>query len=551
MAKGKNILTPAQEVYSQERAKGKTQRQAYLVAFPSSHKWKPETVDNRAYELEKRGEVSARIRRLQEIAARKAVVTRVDIINALGETLKKGVSSISSDAPVDAPAVSAVMGASDRLMKWLPPEKKDESLFIRDFALLVAPSFFEAHRLIDKGDETDFWFKGGRGSTKSSFCSLEVIKWIESHPDQHGVVLMKHKANLRDAAYAQVVWAINALDLADDYEIPDSTLRIKKKSTGQLILFRGCDNANKIKSIKVPFGYIGAIWFEESDMFSGMAEIRKVNQSLSRGGKDCVRLYSFNPPRSKSCWVNVEMQNRLDAGQRVFSSTYLDVPVDWLGEQFIADANELKEKDRQSYDHEYLGLPVGNGTEVFDRVVFREITDEEIAAFEFQHLGQDFGWYPDPWALTASEWQPAKHTILTYMELGGNKLQPSEQAERIKHALTWKDFEDDGETYHHIPVYSDDADPTAIAAQRDNDVNARAAHKGNMRMASYRFLQSNTWVIDPVRCPNLAREVREKQYEINADGEVLNSIPDGNDHWIDATRYAFMKEAKDRRSYRP
>ncbi|MEF9877590.1 MAG: hypothetical protein RR772_11820 [Gordonibacter sp.] len=69
-------------------------------------------------------------------------------------------------------------------------------------------------------------------------------------------------------------------------------------------------------------------------------------------------------------------------------------------------------------------------------------------------------------------------------------------------------------------------------------------------MPSYRFLQSCTWVIDPVRCPHLAKEVREQQYDQNKDGEWLNAIPDGNDHWIDATRYAFMREARSRYAYR-
>ena len=79
---------------------------------------------------------------------------------------------------------------------------------------------------------------------------------------------------IRDSA--QVVWAINMMGLQDDYDMPDSTLRIRKKSTGQLILFRGCDNPKKIKSVKVPFGHIGIGWFEEADMFRGMAEIRMV-----------------------------------------------------------------------------------------------------------------------------------------------------------------------------------------------------------------------------------------------------------------------------------
>ena len=38
------------------------------------------------------------------------------------------------------------------------------------------------------------------------------------------------------------------------------------------------------------------------------------------------------------------------------------------------------------------------------------------------------------------------------------------------------------------------------------------------------------------------------QYAVNKDGEVLNEIPDGNDHWIDAVRYSLMPVVRRARS---
>ena len=74
-----------------------------------------------------------------------------------------------------------------------------------------------------------------------------IIGYIETHPGEHAAALMKRKNSLRNAVYAQVVWAIHELGLADGYEMPVSTLRIRKKSTGQLILFAGCDDPHKSK----------------------------------------------------------------------------------------------------------------------------------------------------------------------------------------------------------------------------------------------------------------------------------------------------------------
>lgn len=548
-------LTPKQEAFVQGVVSGLSQRDAYIKAYPAAAKWKPETVDSKASHALADGKVRARYEALQAEAAKQATLSRVKLLtrlDCLADAAEKVVKRVyADDGRINYNAADALVKATKQLLPYAQDDlEADEREFVADFALMLAPSFLEPHRIIQREQQRDMWMAGGRGSTKSSWASLELVYHIERNPDQHGLVMMRYKNQIRDSAYAQVVWAIHALGVEDDYDMPDSTFRIRKKSTGQLIVFKGCDNPNKVKGIKLPFGYIGFIWVEEADMFRGMAEIRKVLQSATRGGPAAIRVFTFNPPRTKACWINQEMERRRDAGEPVYASTYLDVPPEWLGEQFISDAEELRRIDPQAYDHEYMGLPVGLGGDVFDRVEFRTVTDEEIDAFDNMRCGQDFGWFPDPWAFTISEWQPGLRRIVTWYEDGGNKLQPNEQAARIMEALTWSDDASGEAVYHAARVLSDDADPTAIAAQKDAGVSARPAGKGNMRDASYRFLQSCRWVIDPVRCPRLAKEVREMQYEQGPDGEWLNSIPDGNDHWVDATRYAFMREARSKRAYR-
>ena len=44
-----------------------------------------------------------------------------------------------------------------------------------DLTKLIAPSFYGVHHDIKAGRHTHYWLKGGRGSTKSSFISVEII----------------------------------------------------------------------------------------------------------------------------------------------------------------------------------------------------------------------------------------------------------------------------------------------------------------------------------------------------------------------------------------
>src|SRR5690606_21797242 len=119
------------------------------------------------------------------------------------------------------------------------------------------------------------------------------------------------------------------------------------------------------------------------------------NQSLMRGGKKFTVFYSYNPPKSANNWGNAEgMLTRPD--RLVHHTNYLTVPREWLGEQFIIEAEHLKVTKPQSYEHEYLGSITGTGGEVFGNVQCRKISDEEIEEFHNVRRGLDFGYAIDP-----------------------------------------------------------------------------------------------------------------------------------------------------------
>lgn len=62
-------LTPKQESFAAELAKGKTQAEAYRIAFPESLKWKDESIWQRASKLAADVKVQSRVREMTSKAA--------------------------------------------------------------------------------------------------------------------------------------------------------------------------------------------------------------------------------------------------------------------------------------------------------------------------------------------------------------------------------------------------------------------------------------------------------------------------------------------------
>jgi len=380
---------------------------------------------------------------------------------------------------------------------------------------------------------THYEASGGRGSTKSSWASLTIVRLVMEHPDVHALVLRKVANTLRDSVYTQYQWAIEQLGVSEFWEARKSPLELIYLPTGQKILFRGADDPMKIKSIKPPFGYIGITHFEEKDQFSGRAEIDSILQSTMRGGREFWNFETYNPPRSKDNWANKDSQE--DRPNRVqHRSTYqeLDEP-DWLGEAFFVEAENLKKRDEDRYKHEYLGIPVGIGGNVFENLELRVISDEELSHFDHIFQGVDWGWFPDPYAFIRLHYDKTRETIYLIDENFGNKLTNEQNARWIL-----------DHDYNNVPTTCDSAEPKSIADFRSLGVNAKEAVKGPSSVEyGMKWLQSRTIVIDKRRTPHAYEEFVNYEFEKNRQDEWISGYPDKNNHTIDATRYALERVA--------
>lgn len=398
---------------------------------------------------------------------------------------------------------------------------------------------------------THYVFPGGRGSTKSSFAGGIVVPLlIIANPKVHAVCFRKVGNTVQRSIRAQVEWGIYQLGLQSLFVIPKSYSNpIIYKPTGQQILFMGLDDPHKVKSIKIPFGYIGITWWEELDQFNGENEIRTVLQSTMRGGDKFWDLRTFNPPISKNNWANEYVEiAETRSNTLVVRNTYLDVPEEWLGPQFIEEANELKEINYKAYEHEYLGIPVGTGGDVFqnveeidtDKIIDVEVYGEEMKiplwkTFEHIYCGIDWGFAIDPFAFVRCHFDKKKLDLYIFREY---------ITKETRNIEVFEDLYDKKKLVGRSElVIADSAEQKSVADFKAFGAFIRGAQKGPDSIRyGIKWLQGLRHIyIDKKHCPNTYREFVGYEYAQDRDGNFISDYPDENNHFIDATRYALEK----------
>lgn len=548
-------VTQKQEMYCQARMRGLSQRQAYREVYENARRMKDATVDSRACRLEADPKVNARLRELRRAAAAAATKSRSEVIAGMSEAFDRSLENLvhrTDYGIIDRGAISGVTQLGKTLVDLLPDDATEgEDPFERDFALLIADPFVPMHRAICAGLGGDFWTYGGRASGKSSCISLEIVRGIMRHPDRSALVMVKTGKDIREGVYEQMLWAIRMLGVEDEFDCTVSPIRIRRRSTGQVVTFRGGDNTAKTKALKAPAGtYYAYLWIEEADQFAGMAEIRRVYQSVTRGapaGAPFYRFHSFNPPRSRDSWANARIRELREAGVPVYRANYTDMPPGWLPEQVIEDAEALRAVDEEAYRHEWLGEDVGYGNEVFPRAVVREVGEGERETVRMTAYGVDWGFARDPFCWVKVGYVPATRTLYVLDSISGVGLTNPESAELVRARMA--EPLDGGVPEPFADVWCDSAEPKSVEDFRQLGVRARGVPKsGELSVRSgVRWLQHRAAIVVDPRAALVAAELPSYGYVLTPDGEPTGLLPDADNHAIDAVRYAVANLIADRR----
>lgn len=211
-------------------------------------------------------------------------------------------------------------------------------------------------------------------------------------------------------------------------------------------------------------------------------------------------------------------------------SDYTQVPRHWLGEQFIVDAEHLRDTKPAAYEHEYLGKVTGTGAEVFTNLTARVITADEIKAFDHIKRGLDWGYAADPFHYTVCHYDKTRKPLYIYFEIHKVKLSNRASAALVK-----------AENTLNQEITCDSAEPKSIADYREYGLRVRPAKKGPDSVeygVKWLSEELEEIIIDPDRCPNTWREFYGYELERDQNGNFKAGYPDKDNHSIDAVRYA-------------
>lgn len=373
--------------------------------------------------------------------------------------------------------------------------------------------------------------KGSRASKKSKTIALWYIVHLLAYPLANLLVVRRWGYTLRDSCFTDLCWAMRRLGVEDQFIVHRNALLIENRFTGQRVLFRGLDDAQKITSITVNHGVLCWCWVEEAYEISKEAEFNKLEMSI-RGkvppGYFKQITLSFNPWNAGT-WLKRRFFDTPSPDVFTLTTTYRQN--EWLDESDRRIFEDMRINAPARYRVEGLGEWGISGGLIYERV---DIAPFDADTLRAQHLrawyGLDFG-FTDPTAFVGGFIDKEKKELWVCWEVYVRGKTNQEVAQIIKDKIGIKSE----------IVYCDSAEPKSIEELRRAGINARGADKGG---DSVRFgiqaLQNFLIHVQPAACPNVVHEITAYAWEKDRAGNNTDRPEHDYSHSMDAMRYGVV-----------
>jgi len=360
---------------------------------------------------------------------------------------------------------------------------------------------------------------GGAGSGKSYAVAQRLVHRFASEPGRNILVIRKVGRTNRLSTFALIKHVLSRFGILDAVTVRESDMTITEP-TGNMIVFEGLDDIEKIKSITFPSGPLTDIWVEEASEIS-QEDLRQLNLRLrGRAPHPFQITLTFNPI-SVDHWLKAEFFDNPKPNALTMRTTYLDNR--FIDDDYRGELEALRVSDPTMYQVYALGEWGQLGDAAFPLAVF-EPCRYKPGDFDRVVYGMDFG-FQHYHAIEAIGIKDGE--LYSFREMYCRQQTNPEIIAQAEQVLSKAQR-----------VVADSAEPKSIAEWRAAGYRVEAAKKGPDSVeAQFGYLRARKWHIDPVACPGLAAEVRGAVYKKDKSGRVTEEIVSFHDDALAACRY--------------
>jgi len=360
---------------------------------------------------------------------------------------------------------------------------------------------------------------GGRGSGKSFSFALMAAVWGYAEPLRI-LCTRELQISIKESMFAELRNAIRShAFLNQHYEIGESFIR---GANGTEFMFRGLrHNMSAIKSMaSIDLAIIEeAEDVPEQSWLDLLPTIRQPNSEI----------WAIWNPRLDGSPVDERLRKNCPNNAVVVEMNYSDNP--WFPAVLDDERRHDRERmDPQTYAHVWEGAYLENSDAQVLHGKYRVAEFEPGRKWDGPYYGLDYGFSQDPTA--AVEMYMHNDTLYIYRECGGVGVELDDTADMVLRAMP------DASRY---VIRADNARPESTSyLKRHGLPRIESAPKwaGSVE-DGIAWLRGRREIVIHPRCTGTIREARLYSHKVDRNtGDVLPTIVDANNHFIDAIRYA-------------
>lgn len=377
--------------------------------------------------------------------------------------------------------------------------------------------------LFDYDTFTEVHYGGASSGKSHGVFQKIVIKALKDWKKPRKIlVLRKVGATVRDSVFADVQATLSYFGILNMCKINMSAFRIELPNGAEFI-FKGMDNAEKIKSIKG----ISDVVMEEASEFI-LDDYTQLTLRLRDKAHKQKQIYLMFNPVSKANWVYNAFFVKKPKNTVVYQTTYKDNRfLDALTRENI---EELANRNEAYYKIYALGEFA-----TLDKLVFPKYTKALLNKDELRHItsyfGLDYGFINDPSAFMHVKIDDDRKRLYVVEEYVKKGLTNDKIAESIT-ALG----------YAKEQIRADSAEKKSNQELRNLGISRVIDVKkgAGSVMQGIQYLLQYEWIVDE-RCVKTIEELENYTWKKDkATNEYINEPVDSYNHCLDAIRYAIQ-----------